>query len=212
MTGASGVGKGTIRARLLEYNRDMYYSVSMTTRAPRLGETNGVDYHFVDRASFEAKINQDGFLEYAKYVDDYYGTPREPVEQALAKGVDVLLEIEVQGALQVADKVPEAILVFVLPPNLSELRRRLLLRGTDSLEKIAKRLLRAKEELGYAERFDYVVVNGRLDRAVSDFAAIIQSERLRPGRMKKAIQRAGSKDAGLEAELDQLVKKLQAGD
>ncbi|MCX7802799.1 MAG: guanylate kinase [Meiothermus ruber] len=212
MTGASGVGKGTIRGRLLEYHR-MYYSISMTTRPPRPGERNGVDYYFVSKADFESKIAQNGFLEWAQYVDDYYGTPREPVEEALSKGQDVLLEIEVQGALQVKQTLPEAILVFIIPPSLSELRRRLLVRGTDSLPKIRKRLERAVEEIRMADRFKYVLVNDQLDKAVSDFAAIIQAERLLQPRMHEAIERALSQDPALEKELDELERKrLEAGE
>ncbi len=212
MTGASGVGKGTIRGRLLEYHR-MYYSISMTTRPPRLGERHGVDYYFVSKAEFESRIAQNGFLEWAQYVDDYYGTPKEPVEEALSKGQDVLLEIEVQGALQVKKTMPEAILVFIIPPSLSELRRRLLVRGTDSLVKIRKRLERAVEEIRMADRFKYVLVNDQLDKAVSDFAAIIQAERLLQPRMTEAIERALSKDPALESELDEIERKrLEAGE
>ncbi|MGK0619491.1 guanylate kinase [Meiothermus cerbereus] len=209
MTGASGVGKGTIRGRLLEYHR-MYYSISMTTRPPRPGERHGVDYYFVSKAEFESKIAQNGFLEWAQYVDDYYGTPREPVEEALNREQDVLLEIEVQGALQVKQTMPEAILVFIIPPSLSELRRRLLVRGTDSLSKIAKRLQRAQEEIRMADRFKYVLVNDQLDKAVSDFAAIIQAERLLQPRMTEAIARALSKDPALESELDELERIRRA--
>lgn len=212
MTGASGVGKGTIRGRLLEYHR-MYYSISMTTRPPRPGERHGVDYYFVRKTEFESKIAQNGFLEWAQYVDDYYGTPREPVEEALNRGQDVLLEIEVQGALQVKQTMPEAILVFIIPPSLSELRRRLLVRGTDSLSKIAKRLQRAEEEIRMADRFKYVLVNDQLDKAVSDFAAIIQAERLLQPRMTEAVARALSRDPALESELDALERiRRQAGE
>lgn len=212
MTGASGVGKGTIRGRLLEYHR-MYYSISMTTRPPRVGERHGVDYYFVSKAEFENKIAQNGFLEWAQYVDDYYGTPREPVEEALNKGQDVILEIEVQGALQVKQAMPEAILVFIIPPSLSELRRRLLVRGTDSLAKIHKRLKRAQEEIRMADQFKYVLVNDQLDKAVSDFAAIIQAERLLQPRMGEALARALSVDPALERELDELERKrLEAGE
>lgn len=206
MTGASGVGKGTIRGRLLEYHR-MYYSISMTTRPPRPGERHGVDYYFVSKAEFESRIAQNGFLEWAQYVDDYYGTPKEPVEEALGKGQDVLLEIEVQGALQVKQTMPEAILVFIIPPSLSELRRRLLVRGTDSLTKIRKRLERAVEEIRMADRFKYVLVNDQLDKAVSDFAAIIQAERLLQPRMAEAVARALSIDPDLESELDELERR-----
>ncbi len=212
MTGASGVGKGTIRGRLLEYHR-MYYSISMTTRPPRPGERHGVDYYFVSKAEFEDKIARHGFLEWAQYVEDYYGTPREPVEEALNRGQDVLLEIEVQGALQVKQTMPEAILVFIIPPSLSELRRRLLVRGTDSLSKIAKRLQRAEEEIRMADRFKYVLVNDQLDKAVSDFAAIIQAERLLQPRMSEAVARALSRDPALESELDALERiRREAGE
>lgn len=212
MTGASGVGKGTIRGRLLEYHR-MYYSISMTTRPPRPGERHGVDYYFVSKAEFESRIAQNGFLEWAQYVDDYYGTPKEPVEEALGKGQDVLLEIEVQGALQVKQTMPEAVLVFIIPPSLSELRRRLLVRGTDSLTKIRKRLERAVEEIRMADRFKYVLVNDQLDKAVSDFAAIIQAERLLQPRMAEAVARALSIDPALESELDELERRrLEAGE
>lgn len=206
MTGASGVGKGTIRGRLLEYHR-MYYSISMTTRLPREGERNGVDYYFVSKTEFESKIAQNGFFEYAQYVDDYYGTPREPVEAALERGRDVLLEIEVLGALQVARLMPEAILVFIIPPSLSELRRRLLVRGTDSLEKIHKRLMRAEEEIRQAHLFKYVLVNDQLEQAVSDFSAIIKAEALKHERMGGAIERALKLDPTLDSELDEMEQR-----
>ncbi|GEM85845.1 guanylate kinase [Meiothermus granaticius] len=208
MTGASGVGKGTIRGRLLEYHR-MYYSISMTTRPPRVGERNGVDYYFVSKPEFESKIAERGFLEHALYVDDYYGTPREPVEAALSRGQDVLLEIEVQGALQVAEAMPEAILVFIIPPSLSELRRRLLVRGTDSLEKIHKRLKRAEEEIRLAHKFKYVLVNDQLDKAVGEFASIIQAERLKFERMGEAIERSLQRDPLVEAECDELERRRE---
>ncbi|MBF6593204.1 MAG: guanylate kinase [Thermaceae bacterium] len=206
MTGASGVGKGTIRGRLLEYHR-MYYSVSMTTRLPRIGERNGVDYYFVDKPEFEEKIAQNGFLEHALYVEDYYGTPRQPVEAALEQGQDVLLEIEVQGALQVAQAAPEAILVFIIPPSLSELRRRLLVRGTDSLEKIHKRLRRAEEEIRLAHKFKYVLVNDQLDKAVGDFASIIQAERLTYPGVGQAVEHSLQLDPVLEAECDEIERR-----
>lgn len=211
MTGASGVGKGTIRGRLLEYHR-MYYSISMTTRPPREGERNGVDYYFVSKPDFETKIAQNGFFEYAQYVDDYYGTPREPVEAALERGRDVLLEIEVLGALQVAQLMPEAILVFIIPPSISELRRRLLVRGTDSLEKIHKRLKRAEEEIRQADLFKYIVVNDQLEQAVSDFSAIIKAEALKHERMTSSIERALQLDPVLDAELDEIeLRRRESG-
>ncbi len=208
MTGASGVGKGTLRARLMERVR-LYYSISMTTRPPREGERHGIDYWFVDEATFERTKQEGGFLEYARYVEHSYGTPKAPVERALARGEDVLLEIEVQGALQVAEKVPEAQLIFVIPPSLSELRRRLLLRGKDSLEKIEKRLERAREELQMAERFHYVVVNDVLESAVADLERIILTRRRIVKRMRPALERALERDPDLEAELDEIAARMR---
>ena len=208
MTGASGVGKGTLRARLMERVR-LYYSISLTTRKPRAGERHGVDYWFVDEAAFEQMKEEDGFLEYATYVEHSYGTPRAPVERALARGEDVLLEIEVQGALQVAQKMPQAQLIFIIPPSLSELRRRLLLRGKDSLEKIEKRLERAREEITMADRFHYVVVNDVLEDAVADLERIILARRRIVNRMRPELQRALERDPELEAELDEIAARMR---
>ncbi|WP_038047948.1 guanylate kinase [Thermus caliditerrae] len=210
MTGASGVGKGTVRAKVLERTR-LFYSISMTTRSPRPGERDGVDYYFVDRAAFEALLAQDGFLEHAEYVGHLYGTPRLPVERALERGEDVLLEIEVQGALQVKAKVPEAVLIFLLPPSLSELKRRLVYRGKDSPEKIEKRLKQAEWEIENAHLFDYVVVNDVLEEAVADFLAILTAERRRTSRMAPALARALERDPDLEAELDAIVRRSYGG-
>lgn len=210
MTGASGVGKGTIRTTLLGYFRDsVHYSISMTTRSPRPGEVNNKDYYFVSKEEFEAKIAQNGFLEYAQFVGNYYGTPKAPVEEYLNQGKDVLLEIEVQGALQVAQQAPDAIMIFIVPPSLSELRHRLLLRGTETLDKIAQRMRRAEEEMREAHHFHYVLVNDQLDQAVSDFAAIIRAERLKVGRMQKAITQALALDPRVEAENADLEGKIR---
>ncbi|GGN04179.1 guanylate kinase [Thermus composti] len=210
MTGASGVGKGTVRAKVLERTR-LFYSISMTTRPPRPGERDGVDYYFVDRPTFEALLQQDGFLEHAEYVGHFYGTPRAPVERALARGEDVLLEIEVQGALQVKAKVPEAVLIFLVPPSLSELKRRLVYRGKDRPEKIKERLERAEWEIKNAHRFDYVVVNDVLEDAVADFLAILTAERRRTDRMQEALERALVRDLDLESELDEILRRNYGG-
>ena len=210
MTGASGVGKGTVRAKVLERTR-LFYSISMTTRPPRPGEVDGVDYYFVDRPTFEALVREDGFLEYAEYVGHLYGTPRAPVERALSRGGDVLLEIEVQGALQVKRAVPEAVLIFLLPPSLSELKRRLVYRGKDSPEKIQKRLEQAEWEIRNAHLFDYVVVNDVLEEAVADFLAILTAERRRSGRMGEALEMALRRDLALEAELDEILRRRYGG-
>ncbi|MFN4232229.1 guanylate kinase [Thermus sp.] len=210
MTGASGVGKGTVRAKVLERTR-LFYSISMTTRPPRPGERDGVDYYFVDRAAFEALLREGGFLEHAEYVGHLYGTPKAPVERALARGEDVLLEIEVQGALQVKEKMPEAVLIFLLPPSLSELKRRLVYRGKDAPEKIEKRLEQAEWEIRNAHLFDYVIVNDVLEEAVADFLAILTAERRRTQRMGAALEKALKRDRDLEAELDEILRRSYGG-
>jgi len=188
MTGASGVGKGTLREKWLA-NKNVFYSVSWTTREQRPGERDGVDYHFRTREEFEAEMQHGGFLEHAEFVGNLYGTPQAPVEAALARGQDVILEIEVEGAMQVAAKSREAILVFIVPPSLTELRRRLEGRATETPERIEKRLGRARDEILAAHEFRYVVVNDDVDRAVEDLEAIVRAERLRSQRIPLAALR-----------------------
>ena len=183
MTGASGVGKDTIRREAVPGLGDLYYSVSATTRAQRPGETDGVQYRFLEVDAFRALIDEGGLLEWAEYVGDFYGTPLEPVEEALAAGRDVLLELELAGARQVKQRLPEAIMVFIAPPSLDELERRLRGRGTDDDAKIAKRLARAREEIRAVREFDYVIVNNDLDDAVRDFEAVVRAERVRANRL-----------------------------
>ncbi|WP_221090152.1 guanylate kinase [Deinococcus aquaedulcis] len=179
MTGASGVGKGTLRERWLA-GQDVFYSTSWTTREARPGEEHGVHYVFVTPDDFEAKAQANGFLEHAAFVGNRYGTPMEPIEAALSRGQDVILEIEVEGAMQVKARMgDEAILIFIMPPSLSELRRRLEGRATETPERIEKRLARAREEIREAHEFRYVVVNDDLDRAVDDLHAIQRAERAR---------------------------------
>ncbi|MFC4452212.1 guanylate kinase [Deinococcus sonorensis] len=185
MTGASGVGKGTLRERWL-HGQNVFYSVSMTTRAARDGEQDGVDYHFVSEAEFLQHLHSDGFLEHAEFAGNRYGTPRGPIEAALERGQDVILEIEVLGAMQVRQHSQEAILVFIMPPSLSELRRRLEGRATETPAQIERRMARAREEILEAHRFDYVVLNDDLDRAVMDMHAVQRSERLRASRWAQA--------------------------
>ncbi|MPY67019.1 guanylate kinase [Deinococcus sp. SDU3-2] len=179
ITGASGVGKGTLRERWLA-GQDVFYSTSWTTREARPGERDGVDYVFVTPEVFLNKARQRGFLEHAQFVGNHYGTPIEPIEAALARGQDVVLEIEVEGAMQVKDRLgDEAILIFIMPPSLTELRRRLTGRATETPERIEKRLARAREEIMHAHDFRYVVVNDDLDRAVEELRAVQQAERAR---------------------------------
>ena len=183
VSGPSGVGKGTVLAEILK-DENIFYSVSATTRNPREGEVDGVNYHFLTKEKFEELIADNGMLEYAKYCDNYYGTPRKAVEDKLAEGKDVILEIEVQGAMNVKKSFPEAMMVFILPPSVSELRRRLNKRGTETEEVVNKRVAEAVGEIKKAENYDYVMINGDLDEAVETLKSIIIAE-------KQTIKRAG---------------------
>ena len=171
--GASGVGKGTIMKRLLASNPNFRLSVSATTRAPRDGETDGKEYYFVSRERFEEMIAEGGFLEYAEYVGNCYGTPKDPVMKMLDEGIDVFLEIEIKGFLQVKRAYPECVSMFIIPPSFEELVNRLNNRGTESPEEVAKRLDTARGELSYQDQFDYVIVNDSVDRAAEEIISII---------------------------------------
>ena len=177
VAGPSGVGKGTIVKKLLERDPSLWLSVSANTRAPRPGEQEGVDYLFMDRGEFEALRADDGFLEWFEVYGDLKGTPRGPVEQHLASGDDVVLEIDVQGALAVKERFPDAVLVFVKPPSPDELRRRLLSRPSAASEDIDARLAAAAAEEAQAEAFDAVVVNDDVDTAVDRVAGILAARR-----------------------------------
>lgn len=185
MTGASGVGKDTIRQAALPGIENLYFSISATTRGRRPGEVHGKQYFFYEKTVFEKLIEDDALLEHAEYVGDYYGTPTAPVEEALAQGQDVLLEIELAGARDVKRKLPQAVMIFIAPPSLSELERRLRGRGTDSESRIQKRLARAREEIRAVQEFDYVVVNDTLPTAVRDFSSIIYAERARTAHLSR---------------------------
>lgn len=175
-TGSSGVGKGTIMAELLKRNPNIRLSVSDTTRPPREGEICGVHYNFVTKEQFEELIENDGFLEYAKYCDNYYGTPKKQVEDLLNEGYDVFLEIEVQGGLQILEKYPDVLSIFILPPSMESLSRRLHRRGTEDEETISKRLAEAENEISYKNRYKYNVVNDDLDAAVNEILEILAKE------------------------------------
>ena len=180
LSGPSGVGKGTVRAAIFSKEEQKFvYSISATTRLPRTGETDGVDYFFKTREEFEQMIQNKQLLEYAEYVGNYYGTPLEYVENTLAKGKDVFLEIDVQGAIQVRELMPDGVFIFLTPPDLNELESRIVNRGTDSDEVIAKRMKTAREELELMKYYDYSVVNDTVDNAVQKIEAIIQTEHLR---------------------------------
>lgn len=180
LSGPSGVGKGTVRAAIFSKGEQKFvYSISATTRQPRTGETDGVDYFFKTREEFEQMIQNKQLLEYAEYVGNYYGTPLEYVENTLATGKDVFLEIDVQGAIQVRELMPEGVFIFLTPPDLNELESRIVNRGTDSDEVIVKRMKTAREELELMKYYDYSVVNDTVDNAVQKIEAIIQTEHLR---------------------------------
>ena len=189
LSGPSGVGKGTVRKAIFDSNdNDFQYSISMTTRQPRPGEKNGVDYYFVSKEEFEHEIQTGGMLEYAKYVDNYYGTPLKYVNETLDSGKDVFLEIEVNGAMQVRSKCPDGVFIFLTPPDLHELESRIVNRGTDSDEVIKNRMKVAREELGLMKYYDYSVVNDKVENAVQQIEAIIQTEHLRIQRNLESIE------------------------
>jgi guanylate kinase len=176
LSGPSGVGKSTVIAELLTQRKDIYFSVSFTTRSPRPGEVDGVNYNFVDRPEFERMIQNNELLEYAEYVGNYYGTSLKVIQDHLEQGVDVLLDIEVQGAAKVKERCPEAVLIFVIPPSLEELAHRLQSRNTDAEDVIAKRLERAREECGEINKYDYLVVNDSVVAAVGEIVSILTAE------------------------------------
>ena len=180
VSGFSGAGKGTLVKRILEERDDVSVSVSMTTRTPRPGEVDGKDYFFVTQEKFEDKIANDGLIEYAKYVSNYYGTPKSYVMGELKKGKNVILEIETQGALQVKKKFPEAVLVFVTTPSVEVLLKRLRGRGTETEEVIAGRINQAKNEVKLIEQYDYLLVNDDLDNCVKDLSTLIDASMQAP--------------------------------
>ena len=183
-SGPSGVGKGTVRQEIFSTpDHKFEYSVSMTTRAQRPGEVDGKDYFFRSREEFEELIRNGQMLEYAEYVGNYYGTPLTYVNETLDKGIDVFLEIEVQGALQVKKKVPDAVFIFLTPPDLNELQERLVGRGTDSEEVIAKRIERAREEIALMSEYDYAIVNDEVPLAAERVKRIIEAEHFRVDRV-----------------------------
>ena len=185
ISGPSGVGKSTVLKALMEKRKNLYFSVSATTRSPRPGETDGVHYHFLDRDTFRQWVAEDQFLEHAEFVGNCYGTPRKYVYEAMEQGQDVILDIEVQGAAQGASKMPEVVRIFVAPPSWAELERRLTERGTDTPEKIRGRLERAKEEVRLAGTYDYFVINDSVEHAMSELDAIMTAEHCKPeDRMK----------------------------
>ena len=179
LSGPSGVGKSTVISELLSERSDIYFSVSFTTRQPRVGEADGINYNFVSRERFEEMIAGGELLEYAEYVHNYYGTSLRVIEEKLASGIDVLLDIEVQGAAKVRAKCPEAVLIFIIPPSFEELSRRLHRRATDQEDVIQGRLRKAREEYRQIPNYDYLVVNDKVSEAAGEIIAILTAESCR---------------------------------
>lgn len=188
ISGFSGAGKGTLVKALIRKYNNYALSVSMTTRKPREGERDGVEYFFTDTEHFEETIRKGGLIEYAQYCGNYYGTPKEYVERQLQAGNNVILEIEIQGALKIKGQFPESLLIFVTPPSAEELKRRLVSRGTESEDVIAKRLSRASEESEGIEAYDYIVVNDDLDACVEEVHQLVEASRRAPVRREAFIE------------------------
>lgn len=188
LSGFSGSGKGTVVKEVMKKYSDQYaLSISATSRQPRVGETDGVEYFFKTREEFEEMIAKDELVEYAQYVNNYYGTPKAYVEEQLAAGKDVILEIEIQGALKIKEKFPDTLLLFMTPPNAEILKNRLVGRGTEAMDVIEARLSRAVEEAQGIEAYDYIIVNDDLDECVERFHTIVSNEHYRVSRKQKFI-------------------------
>lgn len=199
ISGFSGAGKGTLVKQLMKTYDNYALSISMTTRNPRVGETDGVEYFFSTRENFEKKIAEDGLIEYAEYCGNYYGTPKSYVEQQLTAGKDVILEIEIQGALKVKEKLPETLLLFVTPPSATVLKDRLVGRGTETMEVIDQRMRRAVEESQGIEAYDYLVVNDDLEACTEEIHQIVQAAKSAAVRNVEFIEQ-------IRSELEQLAK------
>jgi guanylate kinase len=187
ISGPSGAGKGTLSKILLEKMPKIHYSISATTRNIREGEIEGKNYYYITKEKFKEMINQDEFLEWAKVYDNYYGTPKRKIEEKLNKGLDVLLEIDIQGALQIKEKFPKGVFIFIIPPSIDELKKRIVERGTDSLEVIDKRMRNVQNELNFISEYDYLVVNDVIEKAYEKLKSIIIAEKCRPNRSKIII-------------------------
>lgn len=185
ISGPSGAGKGTICKALLEKHNNIYISVSATTRAPRAGEVEGVNYYFLTKEDFEVKVRENGFLEYANVHGNFYGTPKGNVEKMLEDGKDVILEIDIQGALQVKENFKEGVFIFILPPSMEELKQRIIKRGSETEESLMTRFKNAYKEINYVSKYNYAVVNDTLELAVEKVESIITAEKCRVDRIKE---------------------------
>ncbi len=188
ISGPSGTGKGTVCQKLLSQRNSVRYSVSATTRKPREGEVEGKSYFFVSESKFLDMIETDALIEWDKYCDNYYGTPKEYVETCLEDGLDIILEITVEGALEIKQKYPECVLVFIIPPSFAELRRRIETRATECCDVIEKRLEKAANELKHVSKYDYLILNDSVDNAVLNIEKVLDAERLKPSRNKELIK------------------------
>lgn len=182
VSGPSGAGKGTVCQKLLSQRDNVRYSVSATTRKPREGEIEGKNYFFVSESKFLDMLERDALIEWDKYCDNYYGTPKDYVESCLEAGLDIILEITVEGALEIKQKYPECVLIFILPPSFEELRRRIEGRATERCDVIEKRLLQASNELKHVSKYDYLILNDSVDHAVLNIEKVLDAERLKPSR------------------------------
>ena len=187
MSGPSGAGKGTICKSFLERNSEVAISVSATTRSPRNGEVDGINYYFMSKEQFKEKIEANDFLEYAEVYDNFYGTPKSNVEQLLESGKDVILEIDIQGALKVKENTEEGVFIFILPPSMEELKARIIKRGSETPESLMKRFKSAYKEINFISRYNYAVVNDEVETAVDKLEAIICAEKCRVDRIKHSI-------------------------
>ena len=183
----SGAGKGSIINEMLAHNNNLWLSISATSRPMRNNDQEGVTYYFFSKEKFEQKIKEDYFLEYAVYADNYYGTPKEHIQKHLNDGQDVILEIEIQGAMQVKKLIPESLCVFIMPPSLKELKKRLVTRGTDNKDKILERFKIAYQEMNEVTKYNYVVINDDIDVASDKILAIIKAEKCRVDRIEEVF-------------------------
>ncbi|MGL4990400.1 MAG: guanylate kinase [Sarcina sp.] len=187
ISGPSGAGKGTICKALLEKHKEILLSVSATTRSPREGEIDGINYHFMRKEDFIEKVEENDFLEYAQVYGNYYGTPKSNVEKILESGTDVILEIDIQGALKVKEQSEEGVFIFILPPSMEELKQRIIKRGSETPESLMTRFKSAYKEINYVSKYNYAVVNDTVENAVEKIESILLAEKCRVDRLKETI-------------------------